>query len=333
MVTYKWAICSPGESSLHWRLHHRIYLKSTLLWCVYSGASMSSWLPARMVISLRRWPSARWLEAHHGMAWEELIFPSASAGWIHAWVSQKCFHTQFSLSTRLVGHRGTDRSSPKLRLVIVSLLEREARRWPYLQKGGEGRSQFPEQPIWEGSSWAGVRKGGISMTYMELIRGTFSLVFPFESLLSVGQFMSVICTSLSRKWDILGCNALFSFFIYRSVWITHSFEATSEVQARNWQMRSQLPVALCHLQTPWLPTHVCSEWNEDWGSLGKATCSTSSGLCFPFVLKFGVGKGHERHAGQFSYTCSSQVPRSQASLHPDSGLLKGPIVRTMWLMG
>ena len=128
MVTYKWAICSPGESSLHWRLHHRIYLKSTLLWCVYSGASMSSWLPARMVISLRRWPSARWLEAHHGMAWEELIFPSASAGWIHAWVSQKCFHTQSSLSTRLVGHRGTDRSSPKLRLVIVSLLEREARR-------------------------------------------------------------------------------------------------------------------------------------------------------------------------------------------------------------
>lgn len=196
MVTYKWTICFPGESSLHWRLYHRVYL-SILLWCVYSGASMSSWLPVRMVItqdrctltvSLRRWPSARWLEAHHDMAWEELIFPSASAGWIHAWVSQKCFHIQFSWRTRLVGHRGTDQSSPKLRLVVVRLLEREARRWSYLQKGGEERSQFPEQPIWEGSSWAGVRKSGISTTYMELIGDTFSLVFPFESLLSVGKW-------------------------------------------------------------------------------------------------------------------------------------------------
>ena len=145
-----------------------------------------------------------------------------------------------------------------------------------------------------------MRKSGISMTYIKLIGDTFSLVFPFESLLSVGQFMSVIFTSLSKKWAILDWNALFSFFVYRSVWIIHSLEAKSEVQARNWQMRSQLSVALCHLQTPWLPIHVCSEWNENRESLGKATCSTTSGLCFPLFLKLGVGKGHERHAGQFS---------------------------------
>ena len=82
-------------------------------------------------------------------------------------------------------------------------------------------------------------------------------------------------------------------------WSDLAAAAAAEVQARNWQMRSQLPVALCHLQTPWLPIHVCSEWNENWESLGKATRSTTSGLCFPLFLKFGVGKGHEKHARQF----------------------------------
>lgn len=99
-----------------------------------------------------RWPLAHRLEAHRGLAWAGLIFSSASAGWVHAWVSQKCFHPQLSVSTRLVGHTGTDRSSPKPRLVVVSPLEREARRWPNLQEGGEGSSPFPVQPSLEGSS-------------------------------------------------------------------------------------------------------------------------------------------------------------------------------------
>ena len=58
-------------------------------------------------------------------------------------------------------------------------------------------------------------------------------------------------------------------------------------------------MAQWHLQTLWLPTHVCFEWNENWESFGKAICSIPSGLGFSFVLKFGLVEGSEGRVDSF----------------------------------
>lgn len=113
--------------------------------------------------------------------------------------------------------------------------------------------------------------------------------------------MIFILLSLSRKLEpyLDGVHRLVSSFMYKSVLVTISFEAKLEVQATNWQMKSQLQIARWHLQTLWLPSYVCFGCSENWESFGKAICSNPSGLCFSFGLKSGFGRGSEGWGEQF----------------------------------